>query len=113
MYDGDAGLLQNVWDNLLTNAIKYNVEGGEIHIHLQQHAPFVEVLVQDSGIGMTKEQLEKVYDRFYRADESRTKQGTGLGLAIVKQIAELHGGEVQMESTLTSGTKVRIRLPKL
>ncbi|MGE6517484.1 HAMP domain-containing sensor histidine kinase [Lysinibacillus sphaericus] len=113
MYEGDAGLLQNVWDNLLINAIKYNVESGEIHIHMQEHATFVEVLIQDSGIGMTAEQLEKVYDRFYRADESRTKQGTGLGLAIVKQIAELHGGEVQMESTLNSGTKVRIRLPKL
>ncbi|QDQ03358.1 HAMP domain-containing histidine kinase [Lysinibacillus fusiformis] len=113
MYAGDAGLLQNVWDNLLTNAIKYNVEGGEIHIHLQEHGAFIEVQIQDSGIGMTAEQLEKVYDRFYRADESRTKQGTGLGLAIVKQIAELHGGAVQMESTLTSGTKVSIRLPKL
>jgi len=73
----------------------------------------VEVLVEDSGIGMTADQLQKVYDRFYRADASRTKQGTGLGLAIVKQIAELHGGTVQMESVINSGTKVRITLPKL
>jgi len=112
-YDGDAGLLQNVWDNLLTNAIKYNVVGGEIHVHLQESPTSVEVIVEDSGIGMTADQLQKVYDRFYRADASRTKQGTGLGLAIVKQIAELHGGTVQMESTINSGTKVRIDLPKL
>lgn len=112
-FSGDASLLQNVWDNLLTNAIKYNVEGGEIHIHLQEHSACVEVSVEDSGIGMTDEQLLNVYDRFYRVDESRTKQGTGLGLAIVKQIAELHGGEVELKSTIGIGTKVVIRLTKL
>ena len=112
-YNGDAGLLQNVWDNLLTNAIKYNVEGGEIRIHLQEQTSCVEVVVEDSGIGMTAEQQLKVYDRFYRADASRTKQGTGLGLSIVKQIVELHGGEVQLESAIELGTKVVIRLPKL
>lgn len=112
-YDGDAGLLQNVWDNLLTNAIKYNVEGGEIHIHIQESSTSVEVLIEDSGIGMTAEQLQKVFDRFYRVDASRTKQGTGLGLAIVKQIAELHGGTVHMDSVINSGTKVRVHLPKL
>ncbi len=112
-YNGDAGLLQNVWDNLMTNAIKYNVEGGEVHIHLQEQPTSVEVLVKDSGIGMTIDQLQKVYDRFYRVDVSRTKQGTGLGLAIVKQITELHGGTVQMESAINSGTKVHIHLPKL
>ena len=99
-FSGDASLLQNVWDNLLTNAIKYNVEGGEIHIHLQEQSSCVEVSVEDSGIGMTDEQLLKVFDRFYRVDASRTKQGTGLGLAIVKQIAELHGGEVELKSTI-------------
>ncbi|KOS66237.1 membrane protein [Lysinibacillus contaminans] len=112
-FNGDAGLLQNVWDNLLTNAIKYNVEGGEIHIHLQEQTSCMEVLIEDSGIGITEDQLLKVFDRFYRADESRTKQGTGLGLAIVKKIAELHGGEVQLESAIELGTKVVIRLPKL
>lgn len=113
IYNGDAGLLQNVWDNLLTNAIKYNVENGEIHIRLQEQPTFVEVLIEDSGIGMTVDQLQQVYDRFYRVDASRTKQGTGLGLAIVKQIAELHEGSVQMESVIHTGTKVYIRLPKL
>ena len=113
IYSGDAGLLQNVWDNLLTNAIKYNVENGEIHIHLQEQSTYVEVLIEDSGIGITADQLQQVFDRFYRVDASRTKQGTGLGLAIVKQIVELHEGSVQMESVIHSGTKVFIRLPKL
>ncbi|MFJ7700916.1 ATP-binding protein [Lysinibacillus fusiformis] len=113
IFNGDAGLLQNVWDNLLTNAIKYNVEGGQIHLYLQQKPTSLAILVEDDGIGMTADQLAKVYDRFYRADTSRTKQGTGLGLAIVKQIVELHGGTVHIESTVNAGTKVYIDLPIL
>ncbi|WP_418301778.1 ATP-binding protein [Lysinibacillus fusiformis] len=113
IFNGDAGLLQNVWDNLLTNAIKYNVEGGQIHLYLQQKPTSLAILVEDNGIGMTADQLAKVYDRFYRADTSRTKQGTGLGLAIVKQIVELHGGTVHIESTVNAGTKVYIDLPIL
>ena len=112
-YNGDASLLQNVWDNLLTNAIKYNVEDGEIRVFLQEQSSYMEVTVEDSGIGMTAEQQLKVYDRFYRADESRTKEGTGLGLSIVKQIVELHGGKVHLQSTIGVGTKIVIRLPKL
>ncbi|MBG9754461.1 ATP-binding protein [Lysinibacillus sp. RSDA_15] len=113
IFNGDAGLLQNVWDNLLTNAIKYNIQGGQIHLYLQQKPASLEILVEDKGIGMTAAQLVKVYDRFYRADTSRTKQGTGLGLAIVKQIVELHGGTVHIESTVNAGTKVYIDLPIL
>ena len=113
MYNGDAGLLQNVWDNLLSNAIKYNVEGGEIHIYLMEQSRCVEVIVEDSGIGLTAAQQHKVYDRFYRADQSRSKQGTGLGLSIVKQIVELHGGRVQLQSKIDVGTKIVIQLPKL
>ena len=113
IFNGDAGLLQNVWDNLLTNAIKYNVEGGQIHLYLQEKPTSLEILVEDNGIGMTIDQLAKVFDRFYRADSSRTKQGTGLGLAIVKQIVELHGGTVQIESMINAGTKVYIHLPIL
>ncbi|ODV54395.1 HAMP domain-containing sensor histidine kinase [Lysinibacillus fusiformis] len=113
IFNGDAGLLQNVWDNLLTNAIKYNVEGGQIHLDLQQKPASLAILVEDNGIGMTADQLAKVYDRFYRADTSRTKQGTGLGLAIVKQIVELHGGTVHIESAVNEGTKVYIELPIL
>ncbi|WP_336636370.1 HAMP domain-containing sensor histidine kinase [Lysinibacillus fusiformis] len=113
IFNGDAGLLQNVWDNLLTNAIKYNVEGGQIHLDLQQKPASLVILVEDNGIGMTADQLAKVYDRFYRADTSRTKQGTGLGLAIVKQIVELHGGTVHIESAIHAGTKVYIDLPIL
>lgn len=113
IFNGDAGLLQNVWDNLLTNAIKYNVEGGQIHLDLQQKPASLAILVEDNGIGMTADQLAKVYDRFYRADTSRTKQGTGLGLAIVKQIVDLHGGTVHIESAVNEGTKVYIDLPIL
>ena len=110
---GDAGLLQNVWDNVLTNAIKYNVEGGEIHIHLKEQPTYVEIIVEDHGIGISAIQQQKVFDRFYRADESRSKKGTGLGLAIVKQIVELHDGTVHLQSEVKVGTKIVIQLPKL
>jgi len=89
------------------------VEGGQIHLYLQEKPTSLEILVEDNGIGMTIDQLAKVFDRFYRADSSRTKQGTGLGLAIVKQIVELHGGTVQIESMINAGTKVYIHLPIL
>ena len=112
-YNGDASLLQNVWDNLLTNAIKYNVENGEIRVFLREQSSYIEVTVEDRGIGMTADQQLKVFDRFYRADESRTKQGTGLGLSIVKQIVELHGGKAHLQSTINEGTKIVIQLPKL
>ncbi|MEK5230335.1 HAMP domain-containing sensor histidine kinase [Lysinibacillus sp. FSL K6-0232] len=113
IYKGDAELLQNVWDNLLTNAIKYNKEHGQIDIRLLEKTNSIDIFIEDNGIGMTSEQLSKVYERFYRADTSRTRQGTGLGLAIVKQIIELHGGTIQMESAINAGTKVTIHLPKL
>ncbi|KOY83850.1 HAMP domain-containing histidine kinase [Lysinibacillus macroides] len=112
-YVGDAELLQNVWDNLLTNAIKYNKVHGQIYINLQEKANSINILIEDSGIGMTPEQLLKVYERFYRADTSRTKQGTGLGLSIVREIIELHEGTIRMVSTINAGTKIYIQFPKL
>lgn len=113
VYRGDESLLENVWDNLLSNAIKYNKPEGEIAIELARKDGYIQVAVKDTGIGITEDEQEKLFDRFYRADKSRTKEGTGLGLAIVKQIIELHKGEILVESLPDEGTTFTIKLPNL
>ncbi|MEH7436864.1 HAMP domain-containing sensor histidine kinase [Neobacillus drentensis] len=112
-YNGDAALLENVWDNLLTNAIKYNRPEGEIHIRLLAKETYLEVAVSDTGIGLTEEEKAQLFERFYRADKSRSEEGTGLGLSIVKQIIELHKGEIHVTSAPNEGTIFTIKLPYL
>jgi signal transduction histidine kinase len=108
---GDAELMVNVWDNLLTNAIKYNTLGGSIWIGLTKQEASVELVFRDTGIGMSEEAVSKIFDRFYRVDAARKKGGTGLGLAIVKQIIDLHGGEIAVSSIEGEGTTFTIKLP--
>lgn len=111
----DESLLQNVWENLLGNAIKYSHENGSIHLLLKEEKKSVFVFIEDQGIGIPPDALPKVFDRFYRVDPSRTRtvEGTGLGLAITKEIVQLHGGKIGIESKEGKGTKVIISLPKL
>ncbi|MED3563548.1 ATP-binding protein, partial [Bacillus xiapuensis] len=113
--NGDVSLLYSVWENLLTNAIKYNYENGNIEIDLNDSGSFVEVTVKDSGIGLEQEQLQRIFDRFYRADTSRTRsvEGTGLGLSIVKSIVDLHHGKIVAESQKGKGTSIKVILPKM
>lgn len=113
MFKGDAGLLQNIWDNIIANAIKYSEEGACIELTLEELPDAITVTVQDTGIGMSKEALARIFERFYRADESRTKHGTGLGLPIVKQVVEKHEGHIDLTSVLGEGTTVKITLPKM
>lgn len=110
-YFGNESLLENVWENLLSNAIKYNTENGSIDISLSQTEKDIMIIFQDSGIGVKEDELPYLFDRFYRADTSRTKEGTGLGLSIVKDIVELHGGQVQVESKWQEGTTFTVILP--
>lgn len=112
--EGDPLLLNNVFDNLLTNAMKYNHDGGRIDISLEEHDHDVLISFSDTGIGMSKEQQQRIFDRFYRADTSRTQStpGTGLGLSIVKSIILMHQGRISVDSTLNEGTTFTITLPK-
>ncbi len=114
VYTGDPSLLISVWDNLLSNAVKYNQQGGSILIELQEEEHYIDVVFQDTGIGLTSEQKENIFERFYRADTSRTKEvgGTGLGLAIAAKIVALHDGEIQVDSEKNQGTTFTIKLPK-
>jgi len=110
----DRTRLQEALYNLLDNAVKYSREHGEIRVSARQRDGEIELTVSDDGIGITKEDLPRIFERFYRADKARGPdkvRGTGLGLAIVKHIAQLHGGRVEAESELDKGTTIRVVLP--
>jgi two-component system phosphate regulon sensor histidine kinase PhoR len=109
----DASRLQEVLYNLLDNAVKYSRENGEIRLRIEQREKEIALSVSDNGIGISKEDLPRIFERFYRADKSRSREegGTGLGLAIVKHIAHLHRGRVEAESEPGKGTTIRVILP--
>ena len=110
----DRARLQEALYNLLDNAMKYSREDGQIQLNVRRRDGEIELSVSDNGIGIGKEDLPRIFERFYRADEARSPdkvRGTGLGLAIVKHIAQLHGGRVEAESELGRGTTIRIMLP--
>lgn len=105
--------MEEVFTNLLGNAINYSPDGGEVRVSAVSHGEYVEVLVSDTGIGIDPEELPKIFDKFYRAKHPRTRQviGTGLGLAIVKNIVEAHRGSIDVESQPGVGTTFRVLLP--
>ena len=100
-------MMEEVIYNLCDNAIRYNQENGNVWIEVVNG-----FCVRDDGIGISKEHQERIFERFYRVDKSRSKKtgGTGLGLAIVKHIVELHNGTIELESELDKGTKIIVRL---
>ncbi len=97
-------------DNLCQNAIRYNNEGGKVTVKVTHEKKAPVLIVSDNGIGIPKEQQERVFERFYRVDKSRSKEtgGTGLGLAIVKHIVELHGASITLNSEIGKGTTIRV-----
>lgn len=109
---GDETLLENVWENCIGNAIKYNKQGGEIAITLKNEAHQIRVTITDKGIGMEAHHLSEVFKRFYRVDEARQTPGTGLGLAIVQEVVHFYDGEIVMDSAPNVGTTLHITLPK-
>lgn len=105
--------LRRVFLNLLDNAVKYTSQGGIIHLSLSQSDESVFVRVTDTGIGIQPEQLPKIFDRFWQAEPSRSREagGTGLGLAIAQAIVEAHHGKITVKSELGSGSCFRVELP--
>lgn len=104
-----------VLTNILDNALKYTPENGRVEISLQRSADRAEICVQDSGPGVSPQEAEHLFDRFYRADEARNRNdgGSGLGLAIAKSIVEMHHGMIRAESQPGHGLRVLINLPVL
>ena len=109
----DETRLHEVLYNLLENAVKYSRENGEIRMQAAPRDHEIVLSVTDNGIGISKDDLPRIFERFYRADKARSRElgGTGLGLAIVKHIVQLHGGRVEAESELGRGTTIRVVLP--
>lgn len=108
-YSGDQALMYQVWINLISNAIKYSENGGNIHISLKQNEKII-VTISDDGIGISEEDLQKVFLRFYKVDKARNSSGTGLGLSLVKKIVELHGGSIEVTSELNKGSTFTVKL---
>ncbi|NVN91696.1 MAG: HAMP domain-containing protein [Desulfuromonadales bacterium] len=102
----DQGRLEQVLVNLIDNAVKYTPDGGEVRIFAEQVDTSIRISVQDTGIGIPSKDLPRIFERFYRVDEGRSRDrgGTGLGLAIAKHIVQLHGGELTVSSVPGAGS---------
>jgi signal transduction histidine kinase len=106
---------QAVW-NLLENAIRFTPTGGWVRVTAHGGAEHVDLIVQDSGPGFPEDMLDRVFDRFFRADPARSRpdevSGTGLGLAIVRGVAEAHHGDVEATNAPGGGARVTVRFPR-
>lgn len=111
--DGIRQLLQQIIYNLCDNAIKYNHTDGSVTVEISREEDAVVLSVTDTGIGIPKEDLGRIFERFYRVDKSRSKEvgGTGLGLSIVRHAARIHEARIQVDSTVGEGTRVAVRFP--
>jgi len=110
----DRVRLQEALYNMIDNAVKYSPEHGEVGVTARRRDNEIVLSVSDKGIGIGKEDLPRIFERFYRVDKARSREtvhGTGLGLAIVKHIAQTHGGRVEAESDVGKGTTIRLVLP--
>ncbi len=110
---GDAQILIEAVGNLIANAIVYSPRGSRVGIGIKTEGPVVEIAVADQGIGISEDDRERIFERFYRADEARSRRtgGTGLGLSIVKHATQRHGGEVRLWSRPGRGSTFTMRLP--
>ncbi len=113
---GDREKIEQVIINIMSNAMKYTPDGGEINVvakYTKSRSDIVSISVTDNGIGIPKEDVEHLFERFYRVEKSRTSEtgGTGLGLAIAKEIIIAHGGDIKIDSNYGVGTTVTIELP--
>ncbi len=108
----DPGKIERVVGELIGNAVKYSSEGGSIDVSIQHQENNAVLTVKDSGIGMSKEELNKIWDRFYRTPTSQNlARGSGLGLSITKELVEMHGGEIQVDSEQGKGSAFIVTLP--
>jgi two-component system, OmpR family, phosphate regulon sensor histidine kinase PhoR len=110
----DPTRIRQVVDNLVSNAVKYTAPGGEVTVTLEGHDDEVVLAVQDTGMGIAQEDLDRLFTRFFRTRdaESRAIQGIGLGLAITKSIVEAHDGRIEVESEVGRGSTFVVRLPR-
>ena len=108
---GDAARINQVFNNIINNSIKYSPEGSDVSIYAEKTEHYYRFYIQDSGVGIPKEELSRIFERFYRVDKARSRAmgGTGLGLAIVKEIMEAHNGKITATSEPGKGTTMLLR----
>ena len=111
---GDMGMIRELAMNLIDNAVKYNRPGGHVYVSVRQEEQHVNLTVRDTGVGIPEDKQKRVFERFYRADTSRSQKinGSGLGLSIVKHIVEHHHGTISLQSKMQDGTTITVRFPK-
>jgi heavy metal sensor kinase len=110
---GDHRRIQRMFSNLLDNAIKYTPSGGVVSVSVsEKDGKDVVITVKDTGIGISPDDLPRIFNRFYRCDQSRSKPGIGLGLSLARTIARVHGGDITVTSRLNEGSTFTITLPK-
>lgn len=113
MYCGNEELLQQVWINILENAIKFTPEQGEIKVSSKIKDSFAQVIISDNGIGMDEVTVDRIFEQFYQGDMSHTGDGSGLGLPLAKRIVEIYNGSISVNSKVGEGTTFDIKLPLL
>lgn len=111
-YYSNYNMMQEVWINLISNGIKYTNKGGKITISLDENDNNIIAIVQDNGVGMSKEQIEHIFEKYYQVDKSKHSMGLGIGLSIVYRVMELVNGKIEVESELGKGSKFIITLKK-
>ncbi len=110
IYEGNESLLQHVWNNLIDNAVKFSSDGELIVIRLKKKNEKAVFIIEDEGPGIPEEYQQKIYNKFYQADDSRKQQGNGLGLALVKKIIDLYQGEIKVENLPQKGCRFTVTL---
>lgn len=111
MYYGSEKLLEQVWFNIIDNAIKHSPDGATIEVRLQSTASSVSVAIADHGDGMTDEVMKHIFEKFYQGDSSRKAEGNGLGLALVRRIIHICGGSISVQSASGDGSVFTVELP--
>jgi signal transduction histidine kinase len=113
MVTGNYELLQRLVNNLISNAFRYGRENGQTRVSLTSDKDRIYLRVADNGIGIKPEDIDKIFDRFYQADSSRTSGGTGLGLALAREIAEFHSGKLTASSRFGEGSEFTFEMKKI
>ena len=112
-FRGDVGMIQRMIANLVDNAVKYTPSGGAVDVAVkEENRNFVSIAVRDTGIGISQEDLPRIFERFYRSDPSRSQAGAGLGLSLARAVVRAHGGEIYVSSAPGKGSMFTVILPK-